>query len=497
MSSNEEYKNLLKEKIDEFKQIISNFGGEENIDYIFRNTADKVGEDNKGAFLGCIDIKQTTQGPYQDLSIVIFPSNKKIEGQNEYYWLVSFAVGSYGLENDYYIASLPGIRRFFNKHLNKLNYTFIKNDFTDFTTKDGIRSYFEENKNKNKGKINKSLENAYHGSLDYTPLLLACSLFNPEIEFNIVEKYLAIYAEYIRQWPSNKEHRDNINRVLENNTNYNQNDEQEKITNLLENRKYLVLQGAPGTGKTRMAKKIAEENKGIIFFTQFHAETTYSDFIYGIMPKTSKTDHLEYELKEGIFVQAIREAQKEKNKDKKVYLIIDEINRANLSNVLGEAFYLFEPNMKDSAVKILVSPGDETREKLELSKLPDNLRVIATMNTADRSLAIVDFALRRRFAWYTMNPHELPGTLENGNIFCKKEFNDISKIFEKYATDEELNLQPGHAYFIVGKKEDIDNRLRYELMPLIKEYLLDGMLSRAKDDFVNYFRERIEEEMFE
>ena len=277
-----------------------------------------------------------------------------------------------------------------------------------------------------------------------------------------------------------------------------------------------------------MAKMIAEEkdkdgevsNRDNIFFTQFHAETTYSDFIHGIMPKTNKTDHLEYELKEGVFVQAIRKAQEEiKNvestgqKAKNVYLIIDEINRANLSNVLGEAFYLFEPNMEDSNVKITLLPGDEIEEKrsetgdgtekrskLELSKLPNNLRVIATMNTADRSLAIVDFALRRRFAWYTMKPHELSEGLENNNVFRKKEFNDISEIFEKYATDEELNLQPGHAYFIVEEndaKNKMEDRLKYEIMPLIKEYLLDGMLSRAKDDFVNYFRETIKEEMFE
>ena len=80
----------------------------------------------------------------------------------------------------------------------------------------------------------------------------------------------------------------------------------------------------------------------------------------------------------------------------------------------------------------------------------------------------------------------------------KDEFNAIADIFEQYASDEELNLQPGHAYFVVSDADhsEIDNRLRYEIMPLIKEYLLDGMLARAKDDFVNYFRKRINEEMF-
>lgn len=141
-------------------------------------------------------------------------------------------------------------------------------------------------------------------------------------------------------------------------------------------------------------------------------------------------------------------------------------------------------------VKMEICPG------LTLAQLPENFYVIATMNTADRSLAVVDFALRRRFAWYTVFPHEI--ITDKEQFFCKEEFNAIADIFERYASDEELNLQPGHAYFIVpnGDRNAINNRLKYEIMPLIKEYLLDGMLSRAKDDFVNYFRKRINEEMF-
>jgi hypothetical protein len=175
-----------------------------------------------------------------------------------------------------------------------------------------------------------------------------------------------------------------------------------------------------------------------------------------------------------------------------VYLIIDEINRANLSNVLGPAFYLFEPSMSGSNIKVEVCPG------LLLNELPSNLYVIATMNTADRSLAVVDFALRRRFAWYTLYPHSIEEA-DPGQVFCFQEFSEIASIFERYATDEELNLQPGHAYFIVSEDNpdnEIKTRLRYEVMPLIKEYLMDGMLSRAKDDFVNYFRDKIGEEMF-
>ena len=120
-------------------------------------------------------------------------------------------------------------------------------------------------------------------------------------------------------------------------------------------------------------------------------------------------------------------------------LIIDEINRANLSNVLGQVFYLFEYQMQESQVNIKVS------DDLHLSSLPDNFYVIATMNTADRSLAVVDFALRRRFAWYTMKPH--PILLMGENQFFKDDFNRINTIFEQYARDEELSLMPGQGYF--------------------------------------------------
>jgi 5-methylcytosine-specific restriction protein B len=236
-----------------------------------------------------------------------------------------------------------------------------------------------------------------------------------------------------------------------------------------------------------MAKRIVGE-QGQVFFTQFHAETSYSDFVYGIVPDIHAAD-LKYSEREGIFVKAIKAALN--SNEKKVFLIIDEINRANLSNVLGPAFYLFEPTMSSSNIKIEINPG------LSLEKLPDNLYVIATMNTADRSLAVVDFALRRRFAWYTLYPHVIK--TDSGKVFRDKEFNEIAAIFERYATDEELNLQPGHAYFIVSDKnpdDEIKTRLKYEIMPLIKEYLIDGMLLRAKDDFVNYFREEIGEEMY-
>ena len=460
-----------------FEEQLSNFGGVSrgNKKYVLRKNVNNPFPD-KGAYFGCISEGEDVSGAYSDLSVVVFPSNEPNDADDR--WIIALVVGSLGFKNDYELVSLPGTRRLFIRYLD--SNTFIKNDFMDVESSDGFSTFCSENA------ISDTLNNAVKS---YGKVLLTSTLFDPN-NYNegtaIISKYLALYA-LLRQWPSNNSQRNAV-RIALNNVRPAPDDDS-NVRELIQKRKYVVLQGAPGTGKTRLAKMLPSDDD-IVFFTQFHAETSFSDFVYGIIPDVN-AGNLRYSAREGVFVKAIKEAMLPENQSKKVYLIIDEINRANLSNVLGPSFYLFEPTMTSHNVKIEVCPG------LELECLPDNLYVIATMNTADRSLAVVDFALRRRFAWYTIFPHEI--TADPGQYFCKEEFNAIADIFERYASDEELNLKPGHAYFIVSVADhtEINNRLKYEIMPLIKEYLLDGLLSRAKDDFVNYFRKRINEEMYQ
>ncbi len=477
------YTNIIaaKDYVSFFEETISSFGGVSRgkNKYVFRKNVNNPFPDT-GAFFGCISVDEEPAGAYSDLSIVVFPSNEPNEADDK--WIISLGVGSLGYKNDYQLVSLPGTRRMFVNTLRQNSY--IKNDFLDIESHDGFSSFCE------KHAIPETLRNAVK---NYTSVLIACSIFDPndihESEA-IIKKYLAIYAS-LRKWPTTIAQRKAVNAACENNKlNV---DEEKEIVNLLERRKYVVIQGAPGTGKTRMAKKITVGQPNV-FFMQFHAETSYSDFVYGIIPDVS-SESLKYKANKGVFVKAIEKAielEKSGNKER-VYLIIDEINRANLASVLGPSFYLFEPSMEGSGVKVDVCP------ELSIEKLPENLYIIATMNTADRSLAVVDFALRRRFAWYSMYPHAIDFEENSDLQFCSEEFNDIADIFNRYATDEELNLQPGQAYFIVPKNDAdkvIKNRMKYEIMPLIKEYLLDGMLSRAKDDFVNYFRDSLGEELY-
>ncbi|EWC91911.1 hypothetical protein HMPREF0636_0033 [Porphyromonas catoniae ATCC 51270] len=147
---------------------------------------------------------------------------------------------------------------------------------------------------------------------------------------------------------------------------------------------------------------------------------------------------------------------------------------------MGPVFFLFESHTGERNTMLQVG----TRS---VPRLPDNLDVIATMNTADRSLVVVDFALRRRFAWYTIRPQSI--SPREGEYFDEELFHKFCDIFERYASDEELNLQPGPSYFLAEQDDEkiMKERLIYELMPLIKEYLAEGLMQKAADSFSQLF----------
>jgi len=114
------------------------------------------------------------------------------------------------------------------------------------------------------------------------------------------------------------------------------------------------------------------------------------------------------------------------------------------------------------------------------------------MNTADRSLAVVDFALRRRFAWYDLKPQAI-----NSNEFHGKHFSKFEEIFNWYASSTELALQPGQGYFLAQNEDEMKNRIRYELFPLMREYLQEGLLSNAREELNSYFVGEIGQALFE
>ncbi len=441
---------------------------------IIRENLEASAFSDGSAFFAFISSEEETAGQYSDFSFVVFPDNK--EGVKQ--CVVCLGVGSSGFRNDYQLASLPGLRRHFLKLKNKN--TYFKTSFEDIeSTSSDLLNEIKAN-----FPLLRSVIDSYKTVLPASQIVC---MDDKEKALDSIYMWLATYAK-MRVWGTAAQKK-LIESQLEKLSLPEPPDDEKEIIRLLDTRKYVVIQGAPGTGKTYTALKIAERYDKV-FFEQFHAETNYSDFVYGLEPDTAKTgSQLMFKPKEGILYQAIKYAQE--HSSEQVLLIIDEINRANLSNVLGPVFYLFEYQHGARIVKTKV--GD-----LELEKLPDNIKVVATMNTADRSLAVVDFALRRRFAWYTLRPHEIKA--EDGKVFVKKTYNQFADIFFEYATDDELNLQPGQSYFIVNKtnkEEKIRERMIYELMPLIKEYLTEGYLLKAKDSFCDLFLKETGRLMYE
>ena len=425
-----------------------------------------------GAYFGFLSPEEDTVGPYFDFSFVILPDSK----DNVQTCVVCLAVGSSGFRNDYQLAVLPGLRRIFLNRKNKD--TFFKTAFDDIesTSTDLLKEI-----RINYPQLRSVVEN-------YKTVLPATCIINIQKDgLQSLFVWLATYAK-IRSWGTAQQKKA-IEKILAEKFSSSISNEEQDIKLLLKKRKYVVLQGAPGTGKTYTSLIIAKEYDKT-FFDQFHAETNYSDVVFGIEPSmSSDTSHPQFKQKQGILYKAIDYA--EKHQQEKVLLIIDEINRANLSNVLGPIFYLFEYQPGDRIVKIRI--GDK-----ELTKLPDNIDVLATMYTADRSLAVVDFALRRRFAWYTLRPRIIKS--EPGKKFMESLYNKFADIFFQFASDDELNLQPGQSYFIVSNQDseaEMQERMIYELMPLIKEYLAEGYLLKAKDAFGDLFLKETGKFMYE
>jgi 5-methylcytosine-specific restriction protein B len=163
--------------------------------------------------------------------------------------------------------------------------------------------------------------------------------------------------------------------------------------------------------------------------------------------------------------------------DKPYVLVVDEINRGDLGKVLGEAIYLFEPGEVGGANPREVSLPHGVNGKSTFA-LPPNLYVLATMNTADRSIAGIDLAVRRRFAFVTLMPDPSVINLEA----ARDVFDKLTDVFVEHASDDMLHLLPGHSYFLAKDEAQLRNRLQYDLLPLIDEYLRQGLLGPAASD---------------
>ena len=292
----------------------------------------------------------------------------------------------------------------------------------------------------------------------------------------------------------------------------------EKYSNLLLKKHNIILQGAPGTGKTYNTAAIALKTLGVtdidltdhkavmkrydsllgeqIFFTTFHQSLDYEDFVEGLKPHV-QTDAdgnsigVTYEPEDGIFKRACNAVQYHATTNKPVVLIIDEINRGNVSKIFGELITLLESDKRlngNHPIKVMLPYS-----KNEVFGVPSNLYIIGTMNTTDRSTGTLDYALRRRFAFITLKSQDSvikkfysdTDNEELGTIALEL-FEDIKRFIENpkhLCGDMSIDdLMVGHSYFMAESKDELHDKVEYEILPLINEYINDGILNVKNDE---------------
>jgi MoxR-like ATPase len=252
-----------------------------------------------------------------------------------------------------------------------------------------------------------------------------------------------------------------------------------EVADLLKAKGQVILQGPPGTGKTWLAERVAEKLAAAadVKLVQFHPAYAYEDFVRGIVAKTSELGGLVYQPENKTLAEFAKLAAAAPAGQYFV-LILDEINRANLPSVLGELIYALE--YRGKRVESLYA-DEETGDRGLI--LPENLLIIGTMNTADRSVGHLDYAIRRRFAFVSVLPEEDLITDEAG----RKLFREVAELFEEEflaAEFEREQVQPGHSYFMTESDKGLTlaQKLNYEIRPLLREYLRDGVLRpKAKE----------------
>lgn len=246
------------------------------------------------------------------------------------------------------------------------------------------------------------------------------------------------------------------------------------LQHLIRMKKNVILQGAPGVGKTFCARRLAqammgEKDENRIALIQFHQNYSYEDFVMGYKPMGGT-----FELQKGIFYKFCMLAAN--HPDKEYFFIIDEINRGNLSKIFGELLMLIEKDYRGEKLTLAY--------KGEKFSVPGNLYLIGMMNTADRSLALIDYALRRRFSFFEMNPEF---DSEGFKAYLKGKNNErlnelvelVKELNRQIAADDSLGqgFEIGHSYLCTGEivtDEWLKEVVNYDILPMLQEYWFDN-----------------------
>ncbi len=423
-------------------------------------------------FAAYIHPSNATSGAYGGLSFVIFPATDAP-------CLVALVVGTQGLSPDQQILGRPGHARksraiceWLNA-LAKRQVAWYKHDptRTDIAVPATVQQGWPEYKR---------VFDRYGGvvyacfrppteepTLAYKGIVALLDLYMSERGFDPLNRFMGESTDIRQEWLAQVT--PSVNR--------------EAVVSLLQSRRFGILQGPPGTGKTRMALEILDRDyAGRGFTIQCHASTTYEDIIGGLAPVHSGSAlGLQFAPRRGALMEAATLAR---DSSDKYLLVLDEINRTDLAKVLGEGLFLLEPHEGSRTIRL---PYDFGEPWFSTFSLPDNLHILGTMNSADRSIGIVDIAVRRRFAFVSLWP-SIDVVRENACETMQSAFRRLLQIFLEYATDEAFSMMPGHSYFLEKDESKAKTRLATELAPLLNEYLAQGYVSGFAEEIRAYLQ---------
>jgi 5-methylcytosine-specific restriction protein B len=431
-------------------------------------------EDDSGGvpYAGFINPENPPSGPYGGTSLVWFPSADSGS-------LIGFGVGTRGLAPDEGILMRPGHRRriaALRRYLGRL----------------GVEAWTKPDPSALGSVVPKSVRDrfpGFEGVFNRYGREMYCNAVvprdNPELARRVVQAFLDLYA-FERNWQVLKaceeEHAGLLSDLRSDLFTL---PTAESVRELLKQRRFVVLQGPPGTGKTRLAREVLGKHFGGKGMTvQFHPAVTYEDFVVGLSPN-EKAGTLQFHVRKGWLVEALASAT-----TNPYLLLVDEVNRADLGKVLGEAIYLFEAGEvggKNARTVRLPHPVDGNSDL----RISENFFFLATMNTADRSIQNMDLAVRRRFAFVTVPPSR-QAVVDNAPEAAVAFFDRIADVFVEHAPDDALDLMPGHAYFLAKDEQELRARFAHELLPLVDEYLRQGFLGAASGE-LHAVRDAIED----